>query len=405
MDVIMTFAVGIFFILFAFLAFIFVTFFFSFFKQHTLPDFTPAVSVIIPCYNEEKTLSATLSALFRSEYEGTYEVIVVDDGSTDNSLDITKTYPVRIVQQAHKGKTEALNLGVKEAKHEIVFTIDADTLVDKDCLAKIVKPLQLDDVGGTSGSCRVQNKKNIITTFQNVEYHYNNLIRYSFSNVFNTGIWFFGAMAAYKKSVLDALGGFKKDTLTEDTDIALEIHQNGLRTVNVHDALGHTVVPDTMRGLYAQRKRWWMGVLQSLHKNKTLFSHKSSPSILFLFVNQYWWTVYAFISFPIILYQVYYWFPQGTVEAASYLFRWFSIVGPFYVLYKIPEWGISLFNIFGVLSGVMSLILILFSLKTFKERLSLGNILAIVFYFPYTIFLNLLICFSVMFNKDRYFIK
>ncbi len=393
-----------FFILFGYLSFIFTIFVISRFKQQHFDSFTPPASVIIPTYNEEKNIIDCLQAVFSSSYPE-FEVIVVDDGSNDRTVEIAQLFPIKVIQRNHEGKTAALNAGCKAARHNNLFVIDADTHIAKDCMRNIIEPLQDEQVAATSGSCHVANKHNALTIFQNIEYHYNNLIRHSFSTVFNTGIWFFGAMAAYKKDALEQVGFFKQDTLAEDTDTALELHGVGYRTVNVHNAHGFTVVPETMKGLFRQRQRWWIGVLQSLRKNKKLFSHQSSPSILFLFVNQYWWTLYAFLSFPIILYQVWYWLPQTGMEIASYLFRWFSAVGPFYVLYKIPEWGLNVYNIFGVMSGVISLFLIAFAIRLFKDKYTIGNTLATFFYFPYTIFLNSLICISMVSKKGKYFIK
>ncbi len=244
--------------------------------------------------------------------------------------------------------------------------------------------------------------------FQNIEYHYNNLIRKSFSVLFNNGIWFYGAFACYRKDILKKIGYFKKDSMTEDADIALEIYSAGYKTINVHDAFGYVLVPSTFRAFIKQRTRWWAGVLQALKKNKNLFSRKSSPSILFLFINQYWWSFYAIVSFPIILYQFSYWLPNiSFFPIFGYTFRWFSLLGPFYVLYNIPEGWLSIYNIFGVFSGIISALLITKSLYIFKERLHLKNLIGIFFYFPYTIILNTIIVISllsmVLFRK-KYFI-
>ena len=154
-----------------------------------------------------------------------------------------------------------------------------------------------------------------------------------------------------------------------------------------------------------------MSVLQSLKKNKELFSHKSNPSILFLYINQFWWSFYALLSLPVIIYQVYYWLPYNTASFSmlfGYLFRWFTLAGPFYVIYKIPEWGLNYNNFFGVFSGIISCILIIAAIKMFNDRLNLKNFLALFFYFPYTIILNIMISFSLIsfgFTKKRYFIR
>ncbi|MBS3106848.1 glycosyltransferase family 2 protein [Candidatus Woesearchaeota archaeon] len=403
----------LFFILFLFLLFIFLVFLVSFFRRPSYPPFEPNVSIVIPAYNEAGHIRDCLASVLASAYpKKKMEVIVVDDGSTDSTREIVKRFPaVKLISSNHGGKTEALNAGTREAKHPFILTLDADTIVDGQCMKRLVRPLSDASIAATTGSSKVRDPDSVLDYFQNIEYHYNNLIRRSFSDTFSTGVWFFGALACYRKDVLKKIGLFKKDTLTEDMDISLEIHRAGFRTVHVYDAFCFTIVPKTLKELYSQRSRWWMGVLQALRKNKALFSKKMPPSIFFLYLNQYWWSIYAFLSFPVIIYQILYWLPynQDTLfHLTRYLFNWFTLAGPFYVLYKIPEWGFTFNNAFGVLSGIISAIMILASILMFKDKYSFKNLLALFFYFPYTIVLNTVIVLSLLafgFRKERYFIR
>ncbi len=403
----------LFLILFFFLFFVFVVYIISIFRREQHDDFEPNISIIIPAYNEEKNISRCIDSIYGSDYPlHKMEIMVVDDGSTDNTKNIVKgCKDILLLNQNHKGKSEALNLGTRHAKNDFIVSIDADTILDKKCIKELVKPIKNPNIGATTGTSKVKNISNIWTIFQNIEYHYNNLIRKSFSSVFNNGIWFFGALACYRKSAIEKIGYFKKDTLTEDMDIALELYKAGYKTFHVHNAFSYTIVPSTFKELYSQRSRWWMGVLQSLTKNRKLFSHKSSPSILFLYINQFWWSFYALLSLPVIIYQVNYWLPYNTstyFNLFSYLFRWFSLAGPFYVIYKIPEWGLNFHNFFGVFSGIISAILIIASIRMFKDRINLKNTFALFFYFPYTIILNIMISVSLItyiFSKKRFFIR
>jgi len=402
----------IFALLFLFLMLVFITSMLSLFKKQKKIDYEPAVSVVIPCYNEEKNIKSCLDAVYASDYKNKIEVIVVDDGSTDKTAEIVKHYKnIKLIKGKHKGKSEALNRGVKQAIHNIIFAVDADTIIDKTTLKKLVQPFIDQNVGATNGSCIARNKNSLLGMFQNIEYYYNNLIRKSFSVLFNNGIWFYGAFACYRKDILKKIGYFKKDSMTEDADVALEIYAAGYKTINVHDAFGHVLVPSTIKSFIKQRTRWWTGVLQALKKNRHLFSKKSSPSILFLFINQYWWSMYSIIVLPLILYQFYYWLPYNLTSLfafGNYTFRWFSLLGPLYVLYKIPEGWLSIYNVFGVFSGIISAFLITKALLLFKEKPSLKNIIAIFFYFPYTIILNTIIIISllsIVFLRKKYFIN
>jgi cellulose synthase/poly-beta-1,6-N-acetylglucosamine synthase-like glycosyltransferase len=403
----------IFALLFLFLLSVFLTSFLSLFKKQKITNHEPNVSVIIPCYNEEKNIENCLKAVYESDYPlKKIEVIVVDDGSTDKTAEAVKNYSknIKLIKGRHKGKSEALNLGIKNAEHEIICAVDADTEIEKTTLKKLVQPFISPEVGATNGSCIAKNKNSLLGMFQNIEYHYNNLIRKSFSVLFNNGIWFYGAFACYRKDLLKRIGYFKKDSMTEDADIALEIYAAGYKTINVHDAFGHVLVPSTFKAFIKQRTRWWTGVLQALKKNKNLFSRKSSPSILFLFINQYWWSFYSIVVLPVIAYQFCYWLPYNVASLyslGSYTFRWFSFLGPLYVLYKIPEGWLSIYNIFGVLSGIISTFLITKALFLFKEKMYFKNIIAIFFYFPYTIILNTIVVISLLsmvFLKKKHFI-
>lgn len=402
----------LFLILFTFLLFIFTIFLISRFKNKTFNNFQPNISIVIPSYNEEENIQKCLDAIKTSNYpQNKVEVIVVDDGSTDKTCETVKKNKIKLLKQNHAGKVEALNLGTKKASYDFIITIDADTIIDRDCLKELVKPFSEKPVGAVTGNSKVKNKETILGSFQNIEYHLNNLIRHSFSNVFNNSIWFFGALACYRKEALKKIGYFKKDSLTEDMDISLETKKAGYKVLNVTTAWGYTKVPKNIKELYSQRSRWWMGVLQSLVKNRSLLSLKACPSIMFLFVNQFWWTFYAFLSFPVIGYQVNYWLPYNSdsfTSLFSYLFRWFTLSGPVYVIYKIPAWGLSFYSLFGVLSGLISATMIISAIKIFKDKLSFRNIIAIFFYFPYTIILNLFVIISVLrFKtwKNFYFIR
>lgn len=408
MDIIMAFGVGVFFILFAFLLFLFSIFVIGRFRKQKTSFFEPSVAVVIPAYNEEKSIRQCIESVRNSNYPPEkIEIVIVDDGSTDKTVEIAESMNARVLKQNHLGKVDALNYGSKEAKADFIVTIDADTVVGKDFIKEMLLPFADETVGATSGAVKVLNNKSLLGIFQNIEYHNNNLIRNSFSRVFSSGIWFFGSLACYRKLTLEKIGFFKKDTVSEDMDVAMEVKKADYKTINIEKAEGYTIVPETFKGLLRQRRRWWVGGLQSLMKNKSTFL-KGDPAIKFLFINQFWWSFYAWLSTPLFIYQIWYWYPHtGFMSVFWYFFRWFSITGPFYVLYKMPEWGFSFYNIFGVLSGIISLIMVMFAVKIFHDKFTLRNIFAIFFYFPYTILLNIIVCLSLITFKSekKHFIK
>ena len=139
-----------------------------------------------------------------------------------------------------------------------------------------------------------------------------------------------------------------------------------------------------------------------------MFGKKSPFEINFLLVNQLIWTVTSIFNIPLVLYQILLWLPAGLKQRFWYLFRWFSLTGPFYLLSKIPETGLSFVSIFGVLSGIISAIIIFIAWKTLKIKISLLNLLIVFFYYPYTLILNFAALLSLFIYglefKETYFI-
>ncbi len=407
-------------ILFIFLFFLFSVYITSFLrKKKAFPENADMpLSIVIPAYNEEKNIVGCLSSVIRSRYDKKLiEIIVVDDGSKDNTVKRIKGFSkkhgqdIRVITSLHLGKSAALNQGVKSAKNELVVCMDSDVTLSKDALANFVAPMQDKQVGAVNAVVLIDKADSAISFFQKIEYYFNTVIRVSFSRLFDNSIWFFGAAACYRKAALEHIGYFKQDTLTEDMDICLELYKSSYKILTVKDCQIYTKACKTIKALFNQRMRWYYGALQALVKNKILIrDNKKSIPVMFLFFNQFWWTFFAFVSFPIFAYQIYYWFPPlsaGLFEAFSYIFRWFSISGPIYVLYMIPEWGLSLLNIFGVLSGIITLLLSISSLVEYRAKASLGVLLVIFFYFPYTILLNLMVLSGVIkysLAKKKYFV-
>ncbi|MCA9478102.1 MAG: glycosyltransferase family 2 protein [Nanoarchaeota archaeon] len=408
-NIIMDLSMFLFFGVFVFIMLILITSILT--KKRTYDSFHPPVTVLVPAYNERKHLDSCLKAIIANKYQE-MELIIIDDGSTDSTPRIiekfTTRYPfISSIKGDHQGKSAALNKGLQKAKHDIIISIDADTMIEKDFLSEIVKPFSDARVGATNGMCFAQKPRKVIEWFQSVEYLYNNFIRSSFSSVFDNGIWFFGAAAAYKKSVVENIGGFSKDTMTEDMDISLSIFNAGYKVLTVKDAAYYTKAPHSVKDLFIQRMRWFYGGMQNIIKHRKVFSRKSF-AIKFLFSNQMFWSLYSLLIIPLVAYQVKYWLPSGTKEIFWYLFRWFSLSGPIVVLQKIPEWGLNFVNIFGVLAGILTTVLIFASFRRFRKVPNFKDLIIIFFYFPYTLVLNatfLVAAIKFPFSKKKGFIK
>jgi cellulose synthase/poly-beta-1,6-N-acetylglucosamine synthase-like glycosyltransferase/spore germination protein YaaH/peptidoglycan/xylan/chitin deacetylase (PgdA/CDA1 family) len=244
-------------------------------RQHpaSAEPFTPFVSIIVPAYNEEKVIAATIGSLLAQDYAGRFEVVVVDDGSPDRTHDaavaaFSADPRVRLFRKPNGGKASALNYGIARAEGEIVVCLDADTVFEPGTLRELVAPLRNGRVGAVAGNAKVGNRVNLVTRWQAVEYVTSqNLDRRAFSLL--NGITVVpGAVGAWRKSLVEEAGGFSHDTLAEDQDLTLTIRRGGYRVAYADHAVGWTEAPDTLRTLARQRFRWSFGTLQCAWKHR-----------------------------------------------------------------------------------------------------------------------------------------
>lgn len=235
----------------------------------------PPVSVVLAAFNEASVISSTLRALLGSDYPGPIEMIVVDDGSTDETARrveaIAATDPrVRLLQQPNHGKAEALRRGVAAASHETLVFLDADTHFAPAALRALIHPLRDPAIGAVAGHARVGNVGTFLARCQALEYLCGfNLDRRAYAE-WDCITVAPGAVSAVRKSALLAAGGFSRDTLAEDTDLTLSLHRGGWRVAYAHEAFAWTEAPETLRALARQRFRWAFGTLQCLWKHRDL---------------------------------------------------------------------------------------------------------------------------------------
>jgi cellulose synthase/poly-beta-1,6-N-acetylglucosamine synthase-like glycosyltransferase/peptidoglycan/xylan/chitin deacetylase (PgdA/CDA1 family) len=238
-------------------------------------SFAPPLSVIIAAYNEEKVIAKTLRSVLETDYAGEFEVIVVDDGSKDDTSGEVERMAVndsrvRLLRQANAGKASALERGLAQARHGVVVFLDADTLFERGTLGAIVQPLAKPLVGAVSGHARVGNLRTFIARCQSLEYICGfNLDRRAYTE-WNCITVVPGAVSALRKSAIDVAGGFSHDTLAEDTDLTLTLHRLGYRIEYAPDAVAWTEAPETFGTLAKQRFRWAFGTMQCLWKHRDL---------------------------------------------------------------------------------------------------------------------------------------
>lgn len=244
-------------------------------KAPEKPGFEPLVTVVVPAFNEAKVILSTLRSLLSSKYKN-LEIVVVDDGSTDDTVAIVTAFiredpRVRIVSQANAGKAAAANRALAEARGEIVVAVDADTVVSPEAIPKMVAHFASPDVTAVCGNVEVGNVDGFITAFQAIEYVTSqNFDRRAFSAL-NCISVVPGALGAWRRDAVLAAGGYSHETLTEDADLTLTILNRGGKVVYEPEAYGRTEAPESLGALLRQRFRWTYGTYQCLWKHRASF--------------------------------------------------------------------------------------------------------------------------------------
>ncbi|HVB85187.1 MAG TPA: glycosyltransferase, partial [Candidatus Dormibacteraeota bacterium] len=236
------------------------------------PDYKPAVTVLIPAYNEEAVIVDTVSAALASDYPK-LEILVVDDGSKDRTAELVRQEfgadrRVRLLEQSNGGKPSALNHGLSEASGEIIISIDADTIVDPQAIPRLVRHFANPQVGAVAGNVKVMNRNRWITRWQALEYITSQNLEKRAFDLLNCIPVVPGAVGAWRTDVLRDHGGFSGETVAEDTDLTLTIRREGWKILYDEDAIGHTEVPETIDALIRQRFRWTFGTLQAVWKHR-----------------------------------------------------------------------------------------------------------------------------------------
>ncbi|MEG2338149.1 MAG: glycosyltransferase family 2 protein, partial [Clostridium sp.] len=305
------------------------------------------ISILVPAYNEEITIEESIGSLLHLDYPE-YEIVIINDGSTDltaskviDKYNLKKIYrPIRklvdskeeldiyerrvdgvtitLINKENGGKADSLNMGINASKYPLFLSLDADSVLQKDTLSKIVEPFMEDDktvaVGGNvkvSNSLIIENgqvvgkksRTKLIVLYQIVEYYRSFLsTRVSF-NRFNSNLIISGAIGLFNKHIAIQAGGYEADTVGEDMEMVIKLHtyciKNGMEYSigYVPDAVCLTQVPEKYSDLKKQRRRWHMGLFQSLWKHKYVFVNPKYGQVGL--IGYIYYVLFEFLS-PII---------------------------------------------------------------------------------------------------------
>jgi cellulose synthase/poly-beta-1,6-N-acetylglucosamine synthase-like glycosyltransferase/peptidoglycan/xylan/chitin deacetylase (PgdA/CDA1 family)/spore germination protein YaaH len=270
-------------------------------RLHAGIDYAPFVSVIVPAYNEELVIENTIQSLLASYYKN-FEVIVVDDGSQDNTSKVVQEgfgedKRIKLLTVANAGKAAALNIGLTHARGDVIVALDADTLFAPQTIGALAHRFYDSSLGAIAGNAKVGNRVNIVTRWQALEYITSqNMDRRAFASL-NCITVVPGAVGAWRKDLLEKAGGFPADTLAEDQDLTLHIRRLGYKIGYEEAAIAWTEAPDRLKTLARQRFRWAYGTLQCMWKHKDALFRPRYGTLGFVAMPNVW--IFQ-ILFPLI---------------------------------------------------------------------------------------------------------
>ncbi|MDH3455377.1 MAG: glycosyltransferase family 2 protein [Gemmatimonadota bacterium] len=242
--------------------------------DHNAP--LPPVSIIVPAYNEGAVLESAIDALLRIDYP-TFEIIVVDDGSSDNTVTVARRWEgfhgdveIRVFRKENGGKATALNTGIAQARYAFVLCMDADSAIAPDSLREAIPHFQDESVGAVAGNVKVLNRENLLTRLQALEYIEGlNLPRRAQGFIAAVNI-VPGPVGLFRMEALQEVGGYDNDTFAEDADLTLKLITAGWKIVYEENAVAWTQAPRKVLDLIQQRYRWTRGILQAIRKRKRM---------------------------------------------------------------------------------------------------------------------------------------
>ena len=270
-------------------------------RTHAGSEFSPFVSIIVPAYNEELVVGNTIASLLQSDYPN-YEIIVVDDGSQDNTSKVVTdrfggNERVQLIAVSNAGKAAALNTGLRYARGEVIVALDADTVFTPQTVGALAHRFYDKNFGAVAGNAKVGNRVNLVTRWQALEYITSqNMDRRAFASL-NCITVVPGAVGAWRKDLLVEAGGFPADTLAEDQDLTLGIRRLGYKIGYEEAAIAWTEAPHDLRSLAKQRFRWSYGTLQCMWKHGDALFRPRYGALGFIAMPNVW--IFQ-ILFPLI---------------------------------------------------------------------------------------------------------
>ncbi len=240
----------------------------------------PFISIIIPAFNEEKSILRSLQALSKIDYPS-FEAIVVNDGSTDFTFSVIESAFVKCIHlRSNQGKAAALNAGIAAANGQLIVFSDSDSWLHPMSLRYLAQGFSASNIGAVSGTVEIEPQNSLLRRWQVLEYTFGQFFVKEAQLGSGASVAICpGPVSAYRKELLLQIGGFSSRTITEDFDATLEIIKSGYSVNYSPKAIAYTEAPSTWKQVRQQRLRWFRGHIQTFRFHRALFLSPKSGSL------------------------------------------------------------------------------------------------------------------------------
>lgn len=328
----------------------------------------PSLSILVPAYNEEKTIGDTISKIFEEGYNNLLEVIVINDGSIDKTkrvvLNLIKIYGKRLklINKKNSGKANSLNKAIEIAKGELIGIIDADSYPEKQAFIKMIGHFEDKLVGAVTAACTPRNRKTLLEKLQTIEYKVIALSRKLLEYIDSIYV-VPGSLSIYRAKALRQIGGFDENNLTEDIESTFHLLKNNWRIRMSLAARVTTTVPNKIKPWFKQRVRWTVGGFQVLNKYR---GHTFRKNMLGYFVIPFFLLGFILAILGMFLF--------GYLIFNKFIKNWliarYTVLGGSSFIYLIdfiaPP---SILNYFGIIMFILFFGFTLFVLAIMKDEL------------------------------------
>jgi cellulose synthase/poly-beta-1,6-N-acetylglucosamine synthase-like glycosyltransferase len=337
----------------------------------------PSTTVIVPCWNEEMTVTKTVESLLELDYpKDKLKLMLIDDGSTDGTWKAIQKFKenpqVEIFTKQNGGKYSALNFGLSKLKTDLVGCLDADSYVERDSLKKIVMYFEDNETMAVAPSIKLWEHENVLQKLQKVEYAFGIFTRKMFH--YMDAIYITpGPFSIFRKEVFENLGGYKHAHNTEDIEIALRMQRNGYKISHAHEAWVYTIPPRTLSKLLKQRVRWSYGFIKNAIDYKDMIFNKKYGNLGLFVLPMACISIFSvlFVSSMFVLNLV----SNATIFAYE-TYTKFQSVGMSFNL-KVPNLDLFYLNteimfLLGIVVSIGSISMIILSKRMTEKKLDIG---------------------------------